>query len=25
VILGFNTVVHDPQSPDVVRDVLIEG
>ena len=25
VIIAFNTVVHDPAHPDVVRDVLIEG
>lgn len=24
VLLGFNSVVHDPACPDVVRDVLIE-
>jgi dTDP-4-dehydrorhamnose 3,5-epimerase-like enzyme len=25
VLIGFNTVVHDPARPDVVRDVLIGG
>lgn len=25
LIVAFNTVVHDPASPDVVREVLIEG
>ena len=25
VIIAFNTVVHDPEHPDVVREVLIEG
>ncbi|WP_406693991.1 hypothetical protein V5E97_23400 [Singulisphaera sp. Ch08] len=25
VIIAFNTVVHDPDHPDVVRDVLIEA
>lgn len=25
VLLGFNTEAHDPENPDVVRDVLIEG
>lgn len=25
IIIAFNTVVHDPNNPDVVRDVLIEG
>ncbi|MDR3635305.1 MAG: cupin domain-containing protein [Isosphaeraceae bacterium] len=24
VLIGFNTEVHDPERPDVVRDVLIE-
>lgn len=24
ILLGFNTEAHDPQHPDVVRDVLIE-
>jgi UDP-2-acetamido-2,6-beta-L-arabino-hexul-4-ose reductase len=24
VLLGFNTVVHDPGCPDVVRDVIID-
>lgn len=25
IIIAFNTVVHDPAQPDVVREVLIEG
>jgi dTDP-4-dehydrorhamnose 3,5-epimerase-like enzyme len=25
VLIGFNTVAHDPKRPDVVRDVLIEA
>jgi hypothetical protein len=25
VLIGFNTVEHDPASPDVIRDVLIEA
>jgi dTDP-4-dehydrorhamnose 3,5-epimerase-like enzyme len=25
VLLGFNTEAHDPENPDVVRDVLIEA
>lgn len=25
VIIAFNTVAHDPNHPDVVREVLIEG
>jgi dTDP-4-dehydrorhamnose 3,5-epimerase-like enzyme len=25
VLLGFNTVAHDPERPDVVRDVLIDS
>src|SRR3954471_10912004 len=25
VLIGFNTVVHDPARPDVARDVLIGG
>jgi dTDP-4-dehydrorhamnose 3,5-epimerase-like enzyme len=25
ILLGFNTVAHDPEHPDVVRDVLIEA
>lgn len=25
VIIAFNTVIHDPEHPDVVRDVLIES
>jgi UDP-2-acetamido-2,6-beta-L-arabino-hexul-4-ose reductase len=24
VLIGFNTVAHDPERPDVIRDVLIE-
>ena len=25
ILVAFNTLAHDPDSPDVVRDVLIEG
>lgn len=25
ILIGFNTEAHNPEAPDVVRDVLIEG
>jgi UDP-2-acetamido-2,6-beta-L-arabino-hexul-4-ose reductase len=25
ILVAFNTLIHDPDNPDVVKDVLIEG